>query len=74
MLSSNARAALRWQTAYQVLVASSAGLLRQNKGDLWDSSRVGDDYTESSRSKNLPANWWRRLKIRDKSNAEEANA
>jgi len=28
------------QTAYQVLVASSPGLLRANHGDLWDSGRV----------------------------------
>lgn len=28
------------QTAYQVLIASSADLLRQNKGDIWDSGRV----------------------------------
>ena len=28
------------QTAYQVLVASSPDLLRQDKGDLWDSGKV----------------------------------
>jgi len=28
------------QTAYQVLVASSESLLKQNTGDLWDSGKV----------------------------------
>jgi alpha-L-rhamnosidase len=31
------------QTAYQILVASSAGLLAANKGDLWDSGQVKSD-------------------------------
>ncbi|HOK77224.1 MAG TPA: hypothetical protein PLW35_05815, partial [Verrucomicrobiota bacterium] len=32
------------QTAWQVLVASSEDLLKQNKGDLWDSNKTpGDD-------------------------------
>ena len=31
------------QTAYQVLVASTAGLLAENKGDLWDSGKVVSD-------------------------------
>jgi alpha-L-rhamnosidase len=31
------------QTAYQVLVASSADRLRRNDGDLWDSGRVASD-------------------------------
>jgi len=31
------------QTAYQVLVASSESLLRQDKGDLWDTGRVESD-------------------------------
>jgi len=33
------------QTAYQVLVASSAELLAKNSGDLWDSSKVVSDQT-----------------------------
>ncbi|MGV3720381.1 MAG: hypothetical protein ACO1SX_05665, partial [Actinomycetota bacterium] len=28
------------QSAYQILVASSAGQLKKNRGDLWDSGRV----------------------------------
>ena len=31
------------QTAYQVLVASSEELLKQNKGDVWDSGKVESD-------------------------------
>jgi hypothetical protein len=31
------------QTAYQVLVASSAGLLARHQGDLWDSGKVPSD-------------------------------
>ena len=37
-----ARRGLR-QTAYQVLAASTAGLLAKNKGDLWDSGKVESD-------------------------------
>jgi alpha-L-rhamnosidase len=37
------------QTAYQILVASSADLLAKNKGDLWDSGKVS-----SSDTVNLP--------------------
>jgi alpha-L-rhamnosidase len=33
------------QTAYQVLVASSEGLLKQDKGDLWDSKKVASDQS-----------------------------
>ena len=33
------------QTAYQILVASSAKLLKQNKGDLWDSGKVASAET-----------------------------
>ena len=33
------------QTAYQILVASSAELLKQNSGDLWDSGRVASAQT-----------------------------
>src|SRR5579871_6795892 len=31
------------QTAYQILVASSEDLLKQGKGDLWDSGKVVSD-------------------------------
>ncbi len=33
------------QTGYQILVASSAALLAQDKGDLWDSGKVAGDAT-----------------------------
>ena len=33
------------QSAYQILVASSAALLAQNTGDLWDSGRQASDTT-----------------------------
>lgn len=33
------------QTAYQVLAASSAALLAQDQGDMWDSGRVASDQT-----------------------------
>ena len=33
------------QTAYRILVASSAGLLKQGQGDLWDSGMVNSDQS-----------------------------
>ena len=33
------------QTAYRVLVASSADLLKQEKGDLWDSGKINSDQS-----------------------------
>jgi len=33
------------QTAYQILAASSAALLAQDKGDLWDSGQIKSDQT-----------------------------
>ncbi len=33
------------QTAYQVLVASTAAILEQDRGDLWDSGKVASDET-----------------------------
>jgi hypothetical protein len=42
-LESNERGQL--QTAYQILAASSAEILAQNKGDLWDSGRVKSGET-----------------------------
>ncbi len=35
----------QFQTAYQVLAASSPGILRRNRADLWDSGRVSSDAT-----------------------------
>ena len=43
ILASDARG--QRQTAYQVLAASSPELLAQDKGDVWDSGRVGSDET-----------------------------
>src|ERR1051326_1717232 len=37
------------QTAYRILVASSAENLTQNRGDLWDSGRVDSDATTQIR-------------------------
>jgi len=42
-LKSNARG--QRQTAYRVLVASSQGMLAQDKGDLWDTGKVLSDET-----------------------------
>ena len=33
------------QTAYQILVASSEDLLKEEKGDLWDSGKVASDQS-----------------------------
>jgi alpha-L-rhamnosidase len=33
------------QSAYQILVASSSGLLKSGKGDLWDTGRVASDQS-----------------------------
>src|ERR1700722_20297511 len=33
------------QTAYEILVADSAELLKNDKGNLWDSSRISSDET-----------------------------
>ncbi|MCU0242054.1 MAG: alpha-L-rhamnosidase N-terminal domain-containing protein, partial [Vicinamibacteria bacterium] len=43
MLSADADARGVKQTAYQILVASSAAKLIKNRGDLWDSGRVKSD-------------------------------
>jgi len=37
------------QQTYQILVASSAELLGQNKGDLWDSGQTGGDVSQAIR-------------------------
>ncbi|HEY5080071.1 MAG TPA: alpha-L-rhamnosidase, partial [Opitutaceae bacterium] len=36
------------QSAFRILVASSPGLLAQEKGDLWDSGRVAGDETQGT--------------------------
>ena len=51
------------QTAYQVLVASSPDLLRQDKGDLWDSGKVKSnrstqiEYSGKPLASHQPAYW-----------------
>src|SRR5882724_2011739 len=35
----------QWQTAYEILVASSSELLQHNRGDLWDSGRISSNET-----------------------------
>ena len=52
------------QKAYRILVASSPELLEQDKGDLWDSGRVGsaDQLWISYGGKALKSNqrgWWK---------------
>lgn len=42
------------QTAYQILVASSEPLLRQNEGDLWDTGKVASDETINILYSGLP--------------------
>jgi len=42
------------QTAYQILVASSAELLKQNQGDCWDSGKVASDQSISVRYTTMP--------------------
>ena len=46
LLAVNPRAHGQRQTAYRVLVASSATLLARNQGDLWDSGWVGSDQSQ----------------------------
>jgi alpha-L-rhamnosidase len=59
------------QTAYQVLVASSADLLRGGKGDLWDSGKVVSDencqivYSGQPLSSRQPCFWKVRIWDRD---------
>ncbi len=51
------------QTAYQILVASSAELLNQNQGDRWDSGRVASDqclqveYRGKPLASRMPCYW-----------------
>ena len=45
------------QTAYQVLVATSPDLLKQDKGDLWDSGEISSDDTTAIVYAGKPLNW-----------------
>ena len=52
------------QTAYQILVASSEELLRDDKGDMWDSGKVTSDETiniiyEGAPLKSRVRCWWK---------------
>jgi alpha-L-rhamnosidase len=52
------------QTAYQVLVTSSERLLREDKGDLWDSGKVASDQSLAVRFAGTPLisetrYWWK---------------
>ncbi|MEI8343240.1 MAG: hypothetical protein WCH43_17095, partial [Verrucomicrobiota bacterium] len=42
------------QSAYQILVASSEGLLKDNQGDLWDSGKVESDQQNQIEFKGKP--------------------
>lgn len=44
----------QYQTAYQVLVASSANLLDQDRGDLWDSGKVDTNATNQIEYQGIP--------------------
>jgi alpha-L-rhamnosidase len=62
ILESKERA--EFQSAYQILVASSEDQLRANKGDLWDSGKVASDQTAQIVYKGLPLKtgqrcWWK---------------
>ena len=36
------------QTAFQIMIASSAGLLAVNKADIWDSKKINSNSTKKS--------------------------
>jgi alpha-L-rhamnosidase len=58
------------QTAYQVLVASSEELLKQDKGDLWDSGKLKSDQSIAVRYSGFPlmteTRYWWKVRIWDK--------
>jgi len=58
------------QTAYEILVASSAEILRRNQGDLWDSGKVISDETVNTAYSGQPlksgAQCFWKMKIWDK--------
>ena len=45
----------QYQTAYQILVASTAKNLKANKGDLWDSGKVSSDQSIQNPYAGVPA-------------------
>lgn len=54
----------RSQSAYQILVASSAKLLKQNKGDIWDSGKIAAKQNNQieyagSKLKSGQKLWWK---------------
>jgi len=59
----------RKQTAYQVLVASSEELLKQDKGDLWDSGKVASEQSIAVRYSGFPllteARYWWKVRVWD---------
>ena len=59
-----------WQTVYQVLVAGSAELLKQDKGDLWDSGKVASEQSIAVRYSGLPliaeTRYWWKVRVWDK--------
>ena len=62
------------QTAYRVIVASSAELLEKGEGDLWDSGKVANDETLNIEYTGKPlasgqACFWK-LKVWDKDGVE----
>jgi alpha-L-rhamnosidase len=64
------------QTAYQILVASSKELLRNNQGDLWNSGRVSSDETVNIAYLGTPLSsgrecFWK-VKVWDKNGGESA--
>ena len=64
------------QRSYQILVASSAELLDQNKGDLWDSGQVNSNqsalvaYAGNTLVSNQECHW--KVRIQDKNQAASA--
>jgi len=64
------------QTAYQILVASSEELLKQDKGDLWDSGKVLSDQSIAVRYDGKPlvsenCYWWK-VRVYDKNEKPSA--
>jgi len=49
------------QTAYEIMVSSSAELLAENKGDLWNSGKVNSDETIQIDYAGKPLNSWQEV-------------
>ena len=64
------------QTAYQILVASSETLLKQNQGDCWDSGKVVTDQSIAVRYSGLPliseTRYWWKVRVWDKADQPAA--